>query len=64
MTAACTFRVFVYEWTCWDTTLEAETEEAAVEAAQALWDDEGPEAFSLHDNGCDGIQAYVQGEAT
>ena len=55
------YRVFVHEWTTWDTILTAESEEAAQEAAAALWDDD-PDAFSLHDSGTDGITAEPWGE--
>ena len=39
----------------WDTYVDAPSAAAAEEAAQRLWDDEGPEAFSLHDDGLDGV---------
>lgn len=57
MTAPRRFSVYVVEWTSWKITLEAENEEAATDAAQKLWDDEGPEAFSLHNAGIDDISA-------
>jgi hypothetical protein len=56
MSATRTFRVFVHEWTCWDTYITAESAEAAEAEAERLWLDEGPDAFSLHDSGTDGIQ--------
>ncbi len=54
--ARCTYRVFVHEWTCWDALIEAESAEAAEERAQQMWDDEGPDAFNLHDSGDDSIE--------
>lgn len=58
MSAPRRFRVYVVEWTSWKTYLEADSEEAATEAAQKLWDEEGPEAFGFGDAGIDDVSAY------
>jgi hypothetical protein len=57
MSAARRFRVFVHEWTCWDTYITADSAEAAEAEAERLWLEEGPDAFSLHDSGTDEIHA-------
>lgn len=60
MTQPRTFRVYVHEWTCWRTEIEADTAKAAEAAAERLWSDEGPDAFQLHDSGTDSIEAEAR----
>ena len=57
MSAPRTFRVFLYEWTCWDAVVTASSEAAARGKAERMWDKEGPDAFQLHDSGLDEIEA-------
>lgn len=62
MTTLRTYRVFVHEWDVHSTVLEAESEQAAIAAADALFDAEGPEAFRHWNNGRDDTNAQEIGE--
>jgi hypothetical protein len=59
-----TYRVLVYTWDAYKTFLEAATEEQAIAQAEALFDAQGPEAFTWDDSGTDEIVAdAVEGGA-
>lgn len=52
----------VQEWTVWKAYIDAESTEAEAKA-QTLWDDEGPDAFTLDNCGTDSIEADDIGPA-
>ena len=52
-----TFRVFLHEWTVWDTEVEAASAEEAEATALDRWETHGAEAFNHFNDGHDGATA-------
>ena len=51
------FRVFLHEWDWYDVILKARSAEEAIRKAEALYREQGLDAFSHHDCGDDGFTA-------
>ncbi len=53
-----TFRIAFQEWTAWSITLDATSEEDAIQKANELWDEVGPDAgFKIRDCSTDEWEA-------